>query len=125
MKYKNILQIDDDSDDCEFFEQALKTVSNAAYTSLHNPIEALHKLLSKELKPDLIFMDVNMPVMSGPELLMEIKKVEGIKDIPVILLSTSSLLSKNHGKVSGAKDYLIKPNSFNDLKNLISSTFVC
>jgi CheY-like chemotaxis protein len=122
MKYKNILQIDDDCDDCEFFEQALKTVSNATYTSMHNPIEALHKLVSRELQPDLIFMDVNMPVMSGPELLTEIKKGEGIKDIPVILLSTSSLLSKNHGKVYGAKDYLIKPNTFSELKILISST---
>lgn len=125
MKYKNILQIDDDFDDCDFFEQALKTVSNATYTSLHNPIESLHKLLSKQLKPDLIFMDVNMPVMSGPELLTEIKKGDGIKDIPVILLSTSSLLSKNHGEVYGAKDYLIKPNTFNELKNLISSTLIC
>ncbi|MDR7211047.1 response regulator [Flavobacterium piscis] len=124
MKYKNILQIDDDYDDCEFFEQALKTVSNASYTAVNNPLDALRLLINKEIKPDLIFMDVNMPLMSGPELLTEIKKREITKNIPVIMLSTSSLLSKNYEKVLGAKDYLIKPNTFNELKNLIRNTLI-
>ena len=124
MKYKNILQIDDDYDDCEFFEQALKTVSNATYQSVPNPIDALRKLINKEIRPDLIFMDVNMPLMSGPELLAEIKKRKATQNIPVILLSTSPFLSKNHGKIIGAKDYLIKPNTFNELKNLIRNTLI-
>lgn len=124
MKYKNILQIDDDHDDCEFFEQALKTVSNASYTSVHNPVDALRKLINKEIKPDLIFMDVNMPYMSGPELLTEIKKRKVIQNIPVILLSTSPFLSRNYEKIAGAKDYLVKPNTFNELKNLIRSTII-
>lgn len=124
MKYKNILQIDDDHDDCEFFEQALKTVSDAHYTSVHNPVDALRKLINKELRPDIIFMDVNMPYMSGPELLTEIKKRKVIQNIPVILLSTSPFLSRNYEKISGAKDYLIKPTTFNELKNLIRSTIV-
>jgi CheY-like chemotaxis protein len=122
MKYKNILQIDDDYDDCEFFEQALKTVSNANYTSVHNPLDALCKLINKEIKPDLIFMDVNMPFMSGPELLSEIKKRKIIKNIPVILLSTAPLQSRNQTKIPGAKDYLVKPNTFNELKNLIQKS---
>jgi CheY-like chemotaxis protein len=124
MKYKNILQIDDDYDDCEFFEQALKAVSHANYIAVNNPLDALRQLINKEIKPDLIFMDVNMPLMSGPELLTEIKKREIIKNIPVILLSTSPLLSKTNGKVYGAKDYLIKPNTFSELKNLIRNTLI-
>lgn len=124
MKYKNILQIDDDYDDCEFFEQALKMVSNAKYTSVHNPIDALRKLINKEIKPDLIFMDVNMPIMSGPELLNEIKKRDTTKNIPVIMLSTSPSLTKNQEKILGAKDYLIKPNTLNELKSLIRSTII-
>ncbi|MEZ0130598.1 response regulator [Flavobacterium sp. LBUM151] len=124
MKYKNILQIDDDYDDCEFFEQALKTVSNASYTSVHNPVDALRKLVNKEIKPDLIFMDVNMPYMSGAELLTEIKKRKIIKNIPVILLSTSPLFHRNLEKVSGAKDYLVKPSTFNELKNLIRTAIL-
>lgn len=124
MKYNNILQIDDDYDDCEFFEQALKMVSTATYTSVNNPLDALRKLINKEIKPDLIFMDVNMPLMSGPELLNEIKKREITKNIPVVMLSTSPLLSKNQNQVLGAKDYLVKPSTFNELKNLIRNTII-
>jgi len=119
MKYKNILQIDDDYDDCEFFEQALKSVSKASYSAVNNPLDALRKLMNRELKPDLIFLDVNMPLMSGPELLTEIKKREITRNIPVILLSTSPLVWKQYQKVYGAKDCLIKPNTFNELKNLL------
>ena len=124
MKYKNILQIDDDYDDCEFFEQALKMVSNATYTSVHNPLDALRQLINREIKPDLIFMDVNMPVMSGPELLNEIKKRPMTKNIPVVMLSTSPMLTKSQSQILGAKDYLIKPNTFNELKSLIRNTII-
>lgn len=119
MKYKNILQIDDDFDDCEFFEEALKTVSDAAYTAVHNPIDALNKLINQEVIPDLIIVDVNMPFMTGPELINEIKKRQTIKDIPVIILSTSSLCSPAGSSFSGAEDYLIKPCTFTELQNLI------
>lgn len=124
MKYKNILQIDDDYDDCEFFEQALKMVSNAKYTSVHNPLDALRKLINREIKPDLIFMDVNMPIMSGPELLNEIKKRPTTKNIPVVMLSTSPMLTKSQSQILGAKDYLIKPNTFNELKSMIRNTII-
>lgn len=118
MKYKNILQIDDDFDDCEFFQQALEAVSSAAYMALHNPIEALQKLVDKEIKPDLIFLDINMPLMSGIELLAEIKKRDNIKNIPVIIFSTAPV-SSHLAKLLDAKDYLTKPSNFNDLKNIL------
>ncbi|MFL9831746.1 response regulator [Flavobacterium sp. ARAG 55.4] len=119
MKYKNILQIDDDFDDCDFFEQAVKTITDAAYTSIQNPIDALHKLINGEINPDLIFLDINMPCMSGKEVLSEIKKSEKIKDIPVIFLSTSSLYAED-AIISGARDYLVKPNSISELRKLLS-----
>lgn len=118
MRYKHILQIDDDFDDCEFFEQALRTVSNAAYTSIQNPIVALQKLINREISPDLIFLDINMPCMNGKEVLTEIKKSDIIKNIPVILLSTCPLFA-GEAKVSGAKDYVVKPSSFNELINIL------
>lgn len=120
MKYKNILQIDDDCDDCEFFEQALKTVCTANYSCVNNPIEALEKLISKEIKPDLIFLDLNMPLMTGEELLTEIKKSDATKNIPVILLSTAPVC-KSPEKATQAKQYLIKPCTFSELKNMITT----
>lgn len=121
MTYKNILQIDDDSDDCEFFMEALEAVSSAKYTAIYNPIEALRKLIEKEIEPDVIFLDLNMPAMSGLEFLAEIKKQHTLKEIPVIIFSTSQLDDIiREAKEYGAEDFISKPNNFNDLKQILS-----
>jgi CheY-like chemotaxis protein len=125
MSYKNILQIDDDSDDCELFMEALEAVSSAIYTAINDPVEALRKLVNKEIRPDVIFLDLNMPVMSGIELLSELKKQELLKDIPVIIFSTSQLEDiKREAKNSGAYDYISKPNNFNELKGILRKYIV-
>jgi len=61
-------------------------------------------------KPDLIVLDITMPVMTGPEMLAELKKDPALKEIPVIMLTAES------GKENvvqilkmGVKDYMVKP----------------
>lgn len=121
MIYKNILQIDDDIDDCEFFMEALQSVSNADYTAMHNPVDALNKLIRNELKPDIIFLDLNMPIMSGFEFLTEIKNQKNIQNIPVVIFTTSQFEeTKLKAKHFGAKDFISKPSDFNELKKIIS-----
>lgn len=121
MNYKNILQIDDDSDDCEFFMEALEAVCSAKYTAIYNPLEALRKLVEKEIEPDLIFLDLNMPAMSGLEFLTEIKKNGRLKEIPIIIFSTSQLDDIIYqAKEYGAQDFISKPNNMNDLKKILS-----
>lgn len=121
MTYNNILQIDDDSDDCELFMEALEAVSAATYTAIYDPVEALRKLTQKEIIPDVIFLDLNMPIMSGMEFLTEIKKKEGLKEIPIIIFSTSQLDDIIcEAKAHGAYDFISKPNDFNVLKKILS-----
>jgi CheY-like chemotaxis protein len=121
MNYKNILQVDDDTDDCDLFMQALEDVSTALYTGINNPEEALQKLVQKEIQPDVIFLDLNMPLMSGLEFLTRIKKMEIIKEIPIIIFSTSQLDDiVRKAKDYGAHDYISKPNDFNDLKKILT-----
>lgn len=122
MKYKNILQIDDDYDDCNFFLEALEEVSAAAYTAIHNPVQAIQKLVNNEIHPDLIVLDINMPIMNGLEVLHEIKRKEIIKNIPVIIFSTSIPPEvKNKMKDLGIIDYFIKPSDFNVLKKILTT----
>lgn len=80
-----ILQIDDDPEDCELFQEALKAVSGADYHAIHDAFKALTVLKSGSLVPDIIFLDLNMPRMDGREFLEAIKGVKALKAIPVIL----------------------------------------
>jgi CheY-like chemotaxis protein len=121
MPYQKILLIDDDAEDHEIFSSALSIVSNALEcVSLTDPKEALYKLDTKELKPDVIFLDLNMPIMSGQEFLIKIKGIDHLKHIPVIIYSTSSNAATiATTKELGAIDFITKPNRFNTLVDIL------
>jgi CheY-like chemotaxis protein len=119
--YKNILLIDDDDDDQEIFLSALENVDRSIVcTALDNATEALSMLQEKKINPDLIFLDLNMPIMNGEQFLKTIKKLNNLQDIPVIILSTSSHKSTVQlTKSLGAKDFVSKPDKFEDLINIL------
>ncbi len=117
------MMIDDDDEDQEIFLTALLKVSNTiSCIAMNNACEALQQLKSKELQPELIFLDLNMPVMNGQQFLMEIKRDEELKNIPVIIFSTSA-----HSptialtKLLGAQDFITKPDKFEELVNILQS----
>jgi CheY-like chemotaxis protein len=109
--------IDDDIEDQEIFLEAIEQAGIAVNcTTLENAKEALHKLLGKDLAVDLIFLDLNMPIMSGSQFLAEIKKLDSLKDIPVIILSTSSDSNTiQQTKQLGATKFITKPETFDEL----------
>ncbi|MEO7765777.1 MAG: response regulator [Ferruginibacter sp.] len=123
MKYPNILLIDDDEDDQEIFIAALKDVSDSVIcTVLGDANEALQKLVAKDIVPDVIFLDLNMPVMNGQQFLVTIKSNMALKDIRVIIFSTSSHPATIQlTKQLGASDFITKPNKYNDLVNILSN----
>lgn len=121
MQYQRILLIDDDVEDQEIFTLALSKVSDildcTAFTSAK---EALIQLDARKLKPDVIFLDLNMPIMTGEEFLKEIKTIDHLKSIPVIIFSTSSNTSTmKKTKELGAKEFITKPNRFDALVELL------
>jgi CheY-like chemotaxis protein len=121
MEYRNILLVDDDVEDQEIFNAALAVASGKAECfALTNAIEAFDKLARNELKPDVIFLDVNMPFMNGLDFLKKVKSTEHLKPIHVIMFSTSS----NPATISAAKElgathFITKPNRFDDLVNIL------
>ena len=61
-------------------------------------------------KPDLIFLDVTMPVMDGVTMLTKLKEDEALKSIPVIMLTAESGRDNVlHIARLGVRDYLVKP----------------
>ena len=75
----------------------------------------------KTNSPDLIFIDLNMPVKNGFEVLKEIKQNDHMKDLPVIIFTTSDHSTAiETSRELGATLYVPKPLSFNVLKKVIS-----
>jgi CheY-like chemotaxis protein len=116
---KKILLVDDDGDDREFFCEAVDEIGfdTFCYTATDGR-HAIAELDKKAIEtPDLIFMDINMPIMSGWQCLKILKEREEYKNIPVIMYTTSSHSEDiTKAKQLGAICLFSKPPAFKDLK---------
>ncbi|HYV92628.1 MAG TPA: response regulator [Chitinophagales bacterium] len=113
---KNVFLVDDDTDDQLFFIEALSEIKNTTlYGVANNGKEALDKLENYHELPDLIFMDINMPVMNGIECLAELKEKPWMSHIPVIILS-SDIAHADDARKLGAKAFIKKPSDFTTLR---------
>jgi len=120
---KKFLIVDDDADDREMFcEALLEVIPNCNCRTATNGRRAVLALDEGEIElPDLIFLDINMPVMDGWQCLSKLKETKAYKAIPVIMYSTSSYpddFEKAHHL--GALCFFTKPSSFNELKNSLA-----
>lgn len=91
-----ILYIDDDVEELEFFRQALLHAAAGAECITLNDSTGAIAWLDRERSPDVIFLDLNMPVLGGRDLLSLIKRRDDCSSIPVIIYS-SSINSKELG----------------------------
>jgi CheY-like chemotaxis protein len=124
----NILLADDDTDDCLFFEKALKEINIESHITMVHDGEELMDYLSKnsDQLPDMLFLDLSMPRKTGFECLSEIKENEKLNNLPVIVFTTSfargidfeQSLINTLSKI-GAQEYIRKPNDFEQLKQII------
>jgi CheY-like chemotaxis protein len=122
--YQSLLLIDDDVDDHEIFISALETVSpEVSLTTAVNGADALKILLEQNLYPELIFLDINMPLMNGLEFLTELRKHDNLKHIPVIAYTTTSAPETiEEAKQLGATGFISKPENFSDLEKILAET---
>lgn len=120
-----LLLADDDMDDCLFFQEAMEELClTMTLITVNDGVQLMDFLDSKlnEL-PDAIFLDLNMPRKSGFECLSEIKLNQFLKELPVIIISTSlDIEVVNKLYVNGAHYYIRKPGDFNVLKKVIQET---
>ena len=125
----NILLAEDDKGDIYLFEKALNELEIPVNLKTVRDGEELMNYLSKhsEELPNILFLDLNMPRKNGFECLVEISENEKLKDLIVIILSTSFPQDKNYelGMISHlfklkARIFIRKPNDFALLKQVIS-----
>jgi CheY-like chemotaxis protein len=123
---KTVVLIDDDHDDHEIFSIALQqSAPSVKCFYFDSGKEALNKFLNDEkFIPDYIFLDLNMPGMSGMQFLETIKKQEPISKIPIIVYTTSIMPREKERVLQlGASDFFIKPTSHLELIEMLKKFF--
>ena len=120
--------IEDNSGDARLLKEAFKDIETQCNISIvKDGVDALKYLYKKDeffnsQTPDLIILDLNLPKKSGIEVLKEIKFDEDIKDIPVIVLTTSS--SEKDIKTAyqlHANSYLKKPVDLDEFEQVVKT----
>jgi CheY-like chemotaxis protein len=114
---------DDDEDDRLFFIDAFEELKiNTIVNTVNNGRELLNFLNHPEtILPNVIFLDLNMPILNGIECLKEIKLNDRFKEIVVAIYSTSSSDQDVEDTfILGANIYIKKPNNFDSLKKILS-----
>ena len=123
-----ILLVDDDDDDVRLTKKSLENdrIANHVHR-VEDGVEAMSYLrregsFSDAVQPDLILLDLNMPRMDGRDVLREIKNDEALKQIPVIILTTSEdekdvLESYQHR----ANSYITKPADLAQFRQVLTT----
>jgi CheY-like chemotaxis protein len=117
-----ILYVDDDPDDRQIFAEAVKSINDGIECAMaQDGLDALSYLGTHEL-PDIIFLDINMPLMDGKTCLTEIRGTKETAGIPVVIFTTSNNpAERTECENLGANDFLLKPVSFLEMKDILTS----
>lgn len=123
-----ILMVDDDEDDRFLTQTALEESEvECKLIFAKDGTEVLDMLLNGSSDslgeiPNIILLDLNMPLKNGWQVLQELKSNKSLKHIPVVIFTTSS--SSDHVVKSyamGANSYITKPSTFNGLQRVMSN----
>lgn len=124
-----VLMADDDEDDCLLVKSAFQQIGIPHDLRFVDDGRDLLDYLynkgdfadaEKYLRPDMILLDLNMPRIDGREALHIIKSDPQLRDIPILILTTSTERRDiNLAKRVGASSFLAKPEVFEDLKEML------
>jgi len=122
-----IILAEDDKDDQELFMEVLNaTKVPSEVITVGNGEELVSTLKDPaEPKPDIVFIDINMPVKGGKQALEEIKSDEKLKEIPAVMLSTSNHPNEIEETFNkGANLFVQKPSSFSGFILILKKVFI-
>ena len=116
----HIMMVDDDQDDALLFTYAMETLTTPYRFSIrHDGINLLNVIATE--RPNIVFLDLNMPTKNGYECLREIRSNANFDNIPVVIYSTSA--SRNEIDKcfkQGADKYVIKPFTIAAISTMIN-----
>jgi len=120
---RRFLLIDDDPDEGLIFCEALFEIDPTIACDLEQEAKvAVAKIVDQIVQPNLIFLDLNMPIIDGWQVLRAIKSNPASQSIPVVIYSTSPLdRDIVRAKELGASGYFSKPLDFIELRTSLGS----
>jgi CheY-like chemotaxis protein len=112
---KSVLVVDDQEDVRAMMKIAIE---NFGYSVIEagGPFDAIGK--AEEFRPDLILMDIGMPLLDGLSVAQMIGETEGCSQIPIVILTAYSNI-RDQAKKAGCVDVLYKPVEFEKLKDIL------
>jgi CheY-like chemotaxis protein len=111
--FQKIWLADDDLDDCEVFRDVVEQLVPSASLIIISNGEKLMSLLTPANKPDILFLDINMPLKTGLDCLVEIRAQRHFSRLPVVIFTSSTQdvdIHKSYG--FGANLFYSKPTTF-------------
>ena len=121
MEKLNIYIADDDFDDRDFFMEALNDIPlETEVSQFNNGVDLMDRLFSDDILPQVIFLDLYMPIMDGFECLIDIRNFKKFNNIYIIAYSSIYRDREvNQLKEDGANQFLKKSSSLKELKQLL------
>lgn len=123
-----ILVAEDDPDDQILLRDAFEErLADCKLCFVSNGVELMDRLKHRTSKadpvlPDLLLMDLNMPLKDGRQSLREIRANPGLRDLPTVVMTTSkSDEDRSYCLSHGADAYIVKPASYTDLLDIVDS----
>jgi len=120
---ENVILTEDDSDDVMIFKLAIEEIGYGCELIVAQSGEALFTMIDEmTFKPEVIFLDLNMPSMSGFDCLEKIRSTSGLDDCKVVILTTSKDERDKEKCLSlGADMFVTKPSGIATLASILKS----
>jgi CheY-like chemotaxis protein len=118
---RQILPADDDPDDNLLYRDALEEIYlPSLLTTVRDGEQLIGLLMEMQPLPDILFLDLNMPKKNGLDCLKSIRQIKLLRQLPVIIFSTSfEPIVVDQLYDNGARYYIRKPNDYSELKQVI------
>jgi CheY-like chemotaxis protein len=115
----HILMADDDKDDFLILQEAAEKAGEKLQLSYAGNWLELWRFILKTL-PDILFLDINMPVKDGIECLQLLRKERKYDKVPILIYSTSiSKADIDSAYRNGANYFIVKPSAIDDITKII------
>lgn len=122
MQEVKILIAEDDDQDYLVVKKAFEKIELKDFVHRVNDGEELIKYLKSSKPPKFILLDLNMPKIDGRVALREIRQDNDLKEIPIIVFTTSEAKEDIHISYNlGANSFIKKPTDFNKLVEIVRS----